>query len=357
LRADVPVAFELSGGMDSSALVALAAAQEIDKISTYTIKFDEKYADEEPYARALYERYPDKISYHIIKPGKEDFWAGADTFFQVEEEPFHAPNLFTLQSLRRMIKNDGIKVVIAGSAGDEVLAGYPGEYFIPFLSYLLRSGQIKIFLQEILHSSEINFGRSLLSLMKHTLPQHFRIAYLERKTLKMMHGAYRRPSDIRRREGKAKGLSQRMIDNMTVWLMNYWLRSGNKTSFGIPIEPRSPFLDYRVVEFAFSLPPEYLIRNGWQKWILREATKHVLPDGIVWRRQKMGFPFPLREWLQESKATVAMNLKDIDCPYVIKHRLMSAYDDLAQENSYLLWRTVCLSLWWRKIIEKRPILR
>jgi asparagine synthase (glutamine-hydrolysing) len=146
-----------------------------------------------------------------------------------------------------------------------------------------------------------------------------------------------------------------MRDNMTAWMMNYWLRSGNKASFGIPIEPRSPFLDYRVVDFAFSLPPEYLIRDGWHKWILREATKDILPHDIVWRRQKMGFPFPWREWLQQSKSIVALNLNGLDCPYVVNHRLIGAYDELAMKNPVLLWRMICLSLWWKKIIENRSI--
>jgi asparagine synthase (glutamine-hydrolysing) len=356
LRADVPVAFELSGGMDSSSLVALTARCTDHPISTYTVKFDEKHSDEEPYAKALYERYADKIDYHVIRPGKEDFWSGADLFFQTEEEPFHSPNLFTLQSLRRMIRNDGIKVVIAGSAGDEVLAGYQYEYYVPYLAYLLRTGKLKSCLHEMRLSSEIGLGHSVAGLLKHALPAGLYDSLRERRTVTMTNGAYRRPAEVKRREGKSKHLSQRMADNMTVWMMNYWLRSGNKASFGIPIEPRSPFLDYRVVDFAFSLPPEYLIRNGWHKWILREATKDLLPDDIVWRQVKMGFPFPWREWLRQSKDTVAMNLKDIDCPYVINHRLMNVYDDLAEKNPPLLWRIICLSLWWRKIVEQRPLL-
>jgi asparagine synthase (glutamine-hydrolysing) len=342
--------------MDSSSLVALTAAHVDHKVSTYTIKFDEKHADEEPYARALFERYRDKIDYHVIKPGKEDFWAGADTFFQVEEEPFHSPNLFTLQALRRSIKNSGIKVVIAGSAGDEVLAGYAHEYFIPFLGYLAAGGRFGTLLHEMLHGSEAGFGRSVAGLLKYFLPLNLRSAHGERRIITMTEGVYRRPSGIIRRTGKAKRLSRRMIDNMTVWMMNYWLRSGNKASFGIPIEPRSPFLDYRIVDFAFSLPLEYLIRDGWHKWILREATKHLLPDDIVWRRQKMGFPFPWREWLSHSRHVVATNLKGIDCPYVAGDRLMAAYDDLVEKDPVLIWRLICLSLWWRKMIEKRPIL-
>ncbi len=357
LRADVPVAFELSGGMDSSSLVAMAAARSERKLSTYTVKFDEQHSDEEPYARTIYERYRDTIDYHVLKPGKEDFWAGADEFFRVEEEPFHAPNLETLQSLRRMIRRDGIRVVIAGSAGDEVLAGYADEYLIPFFKHLVMSGHWISFLRELRLSSEYTPKQSVKSLFWNAFPSGVIIRRREGMVSGIMKDIYSRPSGIRSRAGKSKELSNRMRDNMTVWMMNYWLRSGNKASFGIPIEPRTPFLDYRVVDFAFSLPPEYLIRDGWHKWVLREATKDLLPDAVVWRRQKMGFPFPWREWLQKSRGTVALNLRDSECPYVNRQALMREYDDLAARQPILLWRLVCLSLWWRKMIEKRTILR
>ena len=85
---------------------------------------------------------------------------------------------------------------------------------------------------------------------------------------------------------------ERMIDYMTDWLMNYWLRIDNQNSMGVPLELRLPFLDYRVVEFGFTLPMEFLIRDGWMKWLLRCAMEDLLPRDVVWRKRKMGFPFP-----------------------------------------------------------------
>jgi asparagine synthase (glutamine-hydrolysing) len=146
-----------------------------------------------------------------------------------------------------------------------------------------------------------------------------------------------------------------MLDNMTRWKMNYWMRSGNKTTFGIPIEPRTPFLDYRIVEFAFSLPPEYLIHDGWLKWILRVASSNALPSQVVWRKRKMGFPFPLKNWLLQSKVIVEKNLGTVECPYINSKKLMDAYDDLAHRASQHLWRLISLALWWRKFVENKPI--
>jgi hypothetical protein len=196
-----------------------------------------------------------------------------------------------------------------------------------------------------------------VQLLKHLFPGDVADRLRERHVRSLASGAYVQPGGVVRRTRKAKDMAQRMRDNMTVWNMNYWLRSGNKASFGIPIEPRSPFLDYRVVDFAFSLPPDYLIRDGWHKWILRETTKEILPDSIVWRRRKMGFPFPWREWLQQSKKSVMANLAGLECPFLDRTRLAGRYDYLAVQNPLLLWRLICLSLWWRRSIEQRTLVQ
>ena len=84
---------------------------------------------------------------------------------------------------------------------------------------------------------------------------------------------------------------------MSHWLMNYWLRIDNQNSMGVPLELRLPFLDYRVVEFGFTLPLGLLMRDGWMKWLVRRTMRDRLPAEVVWRKRKMGFPFPLKEWL------------------------------------------------------------
>ena len=173
---------------------------------------------------------------------------------------------------------------------------------------------------------------------------------------KNIDGIYVQPSNVAIRTGKSLSFSDRMKDNMTIWMMNYWLRSGNKTTFGIPIEPRSPFLDYRVVEYAFSLPPEYLINDGWHKWILRQIVKDMVSKEVVWRRKKMGFPFPWKEWLTHSKCIVYKNLKDVKCPYLNINKLMNSYERINHANPQLLWRLINLGLWWKKIIEGRSII-
>ncbi len=353
LRADVPIAFELSGGMDSSSVVALSAANCAKRFSTYTTRFQDETSNEEPFARAVAERYPDKIDYNVIDPGDDDFWTDADRFVALEEEPFHSPNLHTGQQQRKTIRGCGIKVVFSGAAGDEIFAGYSNEYFLPFLAYLLAQGRWSLLAEEFGRNTEYAPKRAVRELLLPMLPKKFRKSLAKRDQI--VGTIYRRPEKLSRRNLSSLDFSLRMIRNMTAWKMNYWLRSSNKSTLGIPIEPRYPFLDYRLVEYAFSLPPEYLIRDGWYKWILRVAMQEVLPPEVAWRKTKMGFPFPYKTWLLHSKKAISANLKDLHVPHLDTNAFLLHFEQLVDLDPLMAWRLACTGLWWRKLIEKRQI--
>jgi len=363
LRADVPIAFELSGGMDSSALVSLAAGRLGKKITTYTIAFAAQHCNEEPFARTVATRYPDKIDYHVINHDKDHFWQTADQFIWLQEEPFHSPNLQTNQHLRKLLKHEGVHVVITGAAGDEMLAGYASEYSVPFMRHLLNQLEFKRFFQEIKSNTEITPNQILMGITKDLfLPEgvrtrlsRWRSGELHLLTQVLSKELMRIPTRILS-DLDEKSFHGRTIANMTYRLMNYWLRSSMKANYGIPIEARSPFLDYRVVELCCQLPPEYLIYNGWQKHVLRMAVKDYLPEEVLWRRQKMGFPFPLREWLLESQSVIYENLRDIDCPHVNSNNLLGQYEEFIKIAPITLWRLVSVLLWWRRLIENKSII-
>ena len=117
--------------------------------------------------------------------------------------------------------------------------------------------------------------------------------------------------------------------------MNYWLRIDNQNSMGVPLELRLPFLDYRVVEFGFKLPMEFLIRDGWMKWLLRSAMEDLLPADVVWRKRKMGFPFPLKQWLGRFKARILSMIQPLDSPYLDMKRFIAGYETIRAARSRL----------------------
>jgi asparagine synthase (glutamine-hydrolysing) len=138
-----------------------------------------------------------------------------------------------------------------------------------------------------------------------------------------------------------------LIEQMGDRQMNYWLRSGHHSHMSIPIEVRSPFLDHRVVEHSFRLPQSYLIRDGWLKWLLRRATQELLPEEIVWRANKRGFPFPFESWLRDSKPHFFALVDGLRVPGIDLARLRAQYDPMVRSDPRMLWRFMSVCLWQR----------
>lgn len=362
MRADVPIGFELSGGLDSSSLVGLAAGGLGKKISTYTIKFDSEYCDEEPFARLVYQKYSHNINYNVISPPGDEFWNSANEFVWQQEEPFHAPNLRTSQVMQSLIKAHGSHAVISGAAGDEMLAGYSHDYVGGFLRHLIGKCDFVGFFESLYLSTECSPSDSLKTLFMESIMSHEkRVLIAKRKS-----GEYKLLQSVLSplvlnesvhlgRINPDNSFHGRAVANMSTRMMNYWMRSGMKSAYGIPIEPRLPFLDFRVVEFLLSLPPEYLIHCGWAKYILRKAVEPFLPAEVVWRRTKMGFPFPLREWLVSSKNSVLANVVDLNCPFINLDLFVDSYDRFVLVAPLTLWRLIAVILWWRRVVMSAPI--
>jgi len=145
-------------------------------------------------------------------------------------------------------------------------------------------------------------------------------------------------------------IHQLLLNNMGDWQMNYWLRISNIACMGVPIEIRSPLLDHRVVEFVFSLPIGFLIRDGWLKWILRKAMSEYLPSEILWRTNKQGFPFPYAQWLNSSRERFFGAIDGNENPYIDFELLRTNYEMLANKEPLILWRLISISLWWKKCV-------
>ena len=134
------------------------------------------------------------------------------------------------------------------------------------------------------------------------------------------------------------------------------MRVYDKTQMGVPIEGRCPYLDHRVVEVAHSLPLGYLIRHGWSKWILRKAMEGRLPPEILWRRRKLGFPFPIERFLSESRPKIAELVRSARCPYTDEEALASLEppDGMTPDwhRDARRWRLISLLLWYELFVNR-----
>ena len=141
LRADVPVGVELSGGLDSSAVVATAAADG-HNLRAFTVSFPGTDQDEVDFAEAVARRWGSAVEHTVLRPEASDFFEAANDYILGMDEPFHSPNMFANQQIWREMRGQGIRVTMSGAAGDELFGGYTGVYYLPFLSALLEGGHL-----------------------------------------------------------------------------------------------------------------------------------------------------------------------------------------------------------------------
>lgn len=347
LRADVKVAFELSGGLDSSSVVAAAALQRNNDITTYTIKVPE--ANEEPYARAILEYYP--IDYHVLNKLEETFIDNCDPFSKIMEEPYHSPNIYTHYRMRQNIKREGVSVVVMGAGGDETLAGYESSFWPKAYSELKNNGLFMLADWYEFRRRFMTFHQAMETFRHYLfdLPKYFRNrSGIKRKLRKELT---RTRALVYQQKYGELSFQEQTLYHFKVALIPYYMRSNDHFTMAIPLEHRFPFLDYRMVELGLQMPISYLFRNGWTKYILRKAMEPYLPKKIVWRRKKMGFPFPYHRFLSSHRSIFEILLKNLSTIDFPTNEFVN-YEQLLKTDPVLLWRLVSTAIWTRHNLQK-----
>jgi asparagine synthase (glutamine-hydrolysing) len=338
LRSDVPVAFELSGGLDSSSIVAAAASLR-PGIVTYTIEVPEE--NEEPFARAIRDRYD--VDYRVLRDPERDFMARASWFAAEMAEPFHSPNIYTHYRMRQRMKADGVDVVLAGAGGDEVLAGYEWQFWSSARRAMRAEG----------HGDEATRYQAALARRQWSSWSELR-ARAGRVVTRVRHGRepWRRALDPFSTDGPAAwhqaygslSFDEQRRYHVETGLLPYYLRSNDQFTMLIPMEHRFPFLDYRIVEFGFRMPPMHLFHRGWTKYVLRKAMETLLPRAIVWRRHKMGFPFAYGRFLRQHEPALRPAIERVRAAGLDVMRGVS-YAMARRIDPLRLWRVCSTGLW------------
>ncbi len=354
LRADAPVGLELSGGMDSSAIAALAAREHaeggagVDPLRAHTVSFAGTASDESHFARMVAAHHPSSLHLTDLPHGGTVTPEGVARYHQGMDEPFHSPVLMLNREMWRRMAASGLRVSLNGGGGDEVFAGYGGEYLGPYVRGLLANGRIVRAMREIGSYSERDahvfrsFARAAWWMVPENLRKELRPSGPPPELNPLTTHAFLPMASDR--------LEQRLLDHLGDWKMNYWMRSGNTACMGLPVEVRLPLLDTKVVEWACRLPPEYLIRDGWLKWALRKAVEPDLPAEVVWRRVKMGFPFPIGDWLRAARPALESLRHGEDPPLLPRARVFQVYDRLAVSHPAYLWRCLSVLMWWDQCV-------
>jgi asparagine synthase (glutamine-hydrolysing) len=364
LRSDVPVGCLLSGGIDSSAVAALAAraVPAGGSLHAFTTVNDPP-EDEAAGVGLLAERYP-ALTIHDDRPRAEDFWHDLDHCLWHQEEPFADASMVAHFRLMRLAGSLGVKVLLTGQGADEVFAGYPG-YVPVHLGGLLRRGHLPEFMR-IWRAARVGSGTSagatVLYAMPDVLVERLRRRRADR-ALDWLAPDYRTMSpDLHRadRRGmKPDPLDAALAESISVRTLPAFLHYEDRNSMAFGVETRLPFLDYRLAERMFRCPADTKLAGGLTKAVLRSAMQAAVPAQILKRTRKTGYPAPLSAWLHSGSERV----RELAAAFVkpcalIDYGTWSKHLDvfLGGDDRLIapVWRGLILGLWHQRFIVEAP---
>jgi asparagine synthase (glutamine-hydrolysing) len=314
MRSDVPVGVSLSGGLDSTAIISLMAelrqaagadAAPLEAFSFVTPEFDES-AFIAATIRAT------GASFNPVEISPISLWEKLDRVLWYHDEPVHSLNALISYEIYGMAARRGVKVMLSGSGADETIGGYP-SYFRDYWYTLLRRGNVVGAWRQMSERIAVDGGggpaRPFMRLLRHAAQTEARRS-----------AAYRSVAQ-RRREGELKShpwFDPALLDHVPtrdepfrdltldaqlraateIAPLPFYLRLEDRNSMAHSVEARVPFLDYRLVQLLFQLPAEWKLRGKWNKYVLRESMRGIMPEVVRARVDKMGFPIPAAEWFR-----------------------------------------------------------
>ncbi len=341
LVSDVPLGSCLSGGLDSSSIVVIInrflkeggiASENIgEEQKTFTASYDDPSVDEKIHADEII-RHTD-VKGFFVYPTAEKLWRELDSVLYHHDGVFHATNTYAGWNVMRLASGH-VKVVLNGQGGDELFGGYCLQYEPIYVADMLKRMRFKDLNEYLIKKSRLYNIRVPLRafLMGHyftLIPDSLKIFLYKQRNkdlfgyvkLLLNDGCFNNESFKRMKES-IKSLNYRLWSDLTGNYLPQLLLYDDRNSAAFSIESRVPFTDYRLVEYVNRIPSIYKLHNGSSKWLLRLAMRDLLPDKILWRRDKIGFSTPEETWIKH---------KDSPIP-----SLMNRYG--IKDYSHLVWR-------------------
>ncbi|MDO6487706.1 asparagine synthase (glutamine-hydrolyzing) [Colwellia sp. 6_MG-2023] len=371
LRSDVPLGIFLSGGIDSSAVVGLLADRVTEPLKTFSIGYDfGKGFDETPYAQIIADKF--NTDHHEIKITPAQFKEFIPEYISLMDEPVTEAAAISLFFVAKLAK-EKVTVALSGEGSDEIFAGYDlyqymnvldkyravvgqtGSNFFAGVSNKVLGKSHKISKYLTMATLPIEQRYKGMS----TYPDHEKEALYKPE----FKAEIEQDSQVSSRDytkslfektKKADALSKMLYFDTKTWLVDDLLIKADRMSMAASLELRVPFLDYRLVEFAATIPSKHKIKKGEGKYPLKKMMEGILPNDIIYRK-KMGFPTPLKLMFQNELRDYAENLLLSAETKLHQFFKKSRIEQLIQEHNNdkfdhhkTLWQLVVLEEWLRK---------
>ena len=354
LQSDVPIGSFLSGGIDSSLVSSIASKVSDTQINTFSIGFEDPKYDESKIAEQYAKIINSNHTTTICRP--DDILELIPKLTEVYDEPFGDSSALPSLLLNKITKQF-VTVALSGDGGDESFIGYTyfdslvkNKYIIN-IPYFIRKFLAK---PSLLSLFGLNSHRVRNALKTKTINDFIENIY-SRKGFLLIE---KRQNWMKHYQGYKKWSThflQKAADlNIKLWLENNSNVKVDRASMAYSVEVRSPFLDYRVIEYARTLPMHFRYKKGRQKRILRDILKEYIPEE-VFNQPKQGFAVPIGQWMRKELRTefdLALSddfLTKVPNLNVIKFKkILKSHMSGKEDHSTYIWKVFVLSKWYKE---------
>lgn len=374
---DVPLGAFLSGGVDSSAIVAMMAGASTSAVTTCSIGFNSAQFDEVDDARRLAAHFGTKHHELTVQGNVEDSLLSIAGWF---DEPFADPSFIPTYFVSRLARRK-VTVALSGDGGDENFAGYSKyladetenrlreripaalrHHLFPGVSDLLEQTGFPLALRAASMLGSLSVGPDQAfaitnSFIRRSLWDSLVTDELKRESAHYDPAALTR--DLYYKADTDKHLSRLLYVDLKSYLPGDILVKVDRMGMANSLETRAPLLDYRLVEFAASLPPHLKLKDRTTKYILKKSVSRLLPPDVLVRR-KQGFSVPLAHWFRHEIRDLAQHYLFADnsglsnfFDIAVLRQIWHAHQSVKVDYSSELWSFLMFELWWQRYRENR----
>lgn len=351
LRSDVPVGCCLSGGLDSGAIVSLAAPIVREggaRLQTLTFTSPGFKRDEGAAASRV--AAATGADWHSVQSDMAELSADLETMARRMDEPFIGLSVLAQYKIMEQARALGLKVMLDGQGGDEVFLGYARVAQRSLMDYA-RAGRYSAGVREWFALARNSSQPLLFSLLGNAFFSSAGLAvWRNRRRLEtvvdaeLLHEVRDSVAADRFRSQDTQCLQRA---ELTRYVLPTLLRYEDRSSMAFGIEARVPLLGVEVLDVALRLPLEWQVRNGWTKYALRLAVESTLPGDIVWQRRKVGFEVPQGAWLAAVRPQVETWIRECATQHLVKSEPLIKRLRFGEGDSVCLWRCISVLLWLR----------
>ena len=336
LRSDVPLAFCLSGGVDSGSLVSIATKKFGIKAKCYSIIDQDKRYNEEKNIKVIQEDTNCKLEKIYIK-NEENFLDNLSNLINYHDSPISTISYYAHSKISLKAAKDNYKVILSGTAADEIFTGYYDHHLF-YLSELKKNKNLllnkslknwRIHIKKLVRNPFLKNPNFILN--KSNFRNHI---YLDKKKINKIL-IKENNKKFEEKNFTKSILKNRMMNELFHESVPVILQEDDLNSMFNSMENRSPFLDKKLINYVLSVPSKFYIKDGYAKYLLRAATKGTLHEKVRMDRKKVGFNFSLsslRDYSNNNIKDYLMQKSDLDS-FIDKKNLIKVLDKKVLDNT------------------------